>query len=153
MSDGGSPAWTNWVGNQTFAPKQVVTVDSEADVQREVASAVSGGHTVRTVGTAHSFTPIVETDVLLDTSSLRGIVEVDRRNQVVRAEVVTSVPLSKDRADAIERGLSSLTGKRVSMVSRVDDRIIGGMVARVGSTVYDGSLATQLRRIKERLMT
>jgi F0F1-type ATP synthase delta subunit len=39
------------------------------------------------------------------------------------------------------------------MTTRVDKDIIGGMVARVGSTVYDASVATQLKKIRERLTT
>jgi F0F1-type ATP synthase delta subunit len=39
------------------------------------------------------------------------------------------------------------------MVTKVDKEILGGMVARVGSTVYDASIATQLRKIRERLTT
>lgn len=73
------------------------------------------------------------------------------RKGVVRAEVTTSVPLSPDRATAIEKRLKAVTGKSVSMVTKVDENIIGGVVARVGSTVYDGSVATQLKRLRERL--
>jgi F-type H+-transporting ATPase subunit delta len=73
------------------------------------------------------------------------------RSQIVRAEVVTSVPIPRERAEAIEKRLEAATGKRISMVTRVDERIIGGVVARVGSTIYDGSLATHLKRMRDRL--
>ncbi|MFN2486219.1 MAG: FAD-binding protein, partial [Acidimicrobiia bacterium] len=69
--------WSNWVGNQTFAPRQVVATADEESVQEQVRAAVAGSYRVRTFGTGHSFTPIVETDVLLDTTALRGIVEID----------------------------------------------------------------------------
>jgi F-type H+-transporting ATPase subunit delta len=46
-----------------------------------------------------------------------------------------------------------LTGKRVRMLTKVDQNLLGGMVARVGSTVYDASIATQLKKIRERLTT
>jgi F-type H+-transporting ATPase subunit delta len=75
------------------------------------------------------------------------------RRQVVRAEVTSAEPLPGTRVDAIEKRLAALTGKRVSMTTRVDKDIIGGMVARVGSTVYDASVATQLKKIRERLTT
>jgi F-type H+-transporting ATPase subunit delta len=71
--------------------------------------------------------------------------------QIVRAEVVTAVPLPKERADELQRRLSQLTGQKVTMEARVDPSIIGGVVARVGSTVYDGSIATQLARMKDKL--
>jgi len=75
------------------------------------------------------------------------------RQNVVHAEVTSAEPLSNDRVQAIERRLAAVTGKRVSMTTRVDKDIIGGIVARVGSTVYDASIATQLKKIRERLTT
>lgn len=71
--------------------------------------------------------------------------------RVVRAEVTTSVPLAADRTDAIRRSLATLTGRHVSIVARVDPGLIGGVVARVGGTVFDGSIARQLERIKDTL--
>jgi F-type H+-transporting ATPase subunit delta len=44
-----------------------------------------------------------------------------------------------------------MTGRQVTMTTRVDPAIIGGVVTKVGSTVYDGSVASQLDRIKNRL--
>ena len=76
----------------------------------------------------------------------------DRQN-VVHAEVTSAEPLSNERIQAIEERLPTMTGKRVAMTTRVDKDIIGGVVARVGSTVYDASIATQLKKIRERLTT
>ena len=76
----------------------------------------------------------------------------DRQN-VVRAEVTSAEPLADDRLQAIEKRLAAVTGKRVAMTTKVDKDIIGGVVARVGSTVYDASIATQLKKIRERLTT
>jgi F-type H+-transporting ATPase subunit delta len=75
------------------------------------------------------------------------------RQNVVHAEVTSAEPLSNDRVQAIEQRLAAVTGKRVSMTTRVDKDIIGGVVARVGSTIYDASIATQLKKIRERLTT
>jgi len=71
--------------------------------------------------------------------------------RIVRAEVVTAVPLPDDRAKALEAGLASATGRQVRLETRVDPAIIGGAVARVGSTVYDGSITRQLERMREAL--
>ena len=71
------------------------------------------------------------------------------REGVVRAEITTAMPVGPERLEQIERGLAAATGKRVMVEARVDPAIIGGVVARIGSTVYDGSVATQLRKIKE----
>jgi F-type H+-transporting ATPase subunit delta len=72
---------------------------------------------------------------------------------VVRAEVTTSESLAAERTDAIRRSLATVTGRQVVVTSRVDRALIGGMVARVGGTVFDASVARQLERIKERLTT
>jgi F-type H+-transporting ATPase subunit delta len=72
--------------------------------------------------------------------------------KVVRAEVTTAAPLPADRAKTIGRSLERVTGRSVTIATRVDPAIIGGVVARIGSTVYDGSVANQLQRIKQKLV-
>jgi|SRR6185503_13739804 len=71
--------------------------------------------------------------------------------QVVRAEVTTATPLTAERVTQIEQKLAALTGRKVNMSTSVDPAIIGGVVTRIGSTVYDGSIATQLAKLKEKL--
>jgi F-type H+-transporting ATPase subunit delta len=71
---------------------------------------------------------------------------------IVRAEIVTADSLSEDRAQAFERALARLTGRGVRLATRVDASIIGGVVARIGTTVYDGSITTQLQKMKQRLV-
>lgn len=71
---------------------------------------------------------------------------------VVRAELVTAIALPSERLQALEQGLARATGRRVQMDSRIDPSILGGAIARVGSTVYDGSVTTQLARLKQQLM-
>jgi F-type H+-transporting ATPase subunit delta len=71
--------------------------------------------------------------------------------KVVRAEVTSAVALPPERAQAIERRLAEVTGRSVVLTTRVDSAIIGGIVARVGGTVYDGSVTTQLQKLKARL--
>lgn len=71
--------------------------------------------------------------------------------QVVRAEVVTAVPLAGDRERQLQQKLAAMTGRTVRLTTSVDPAIVGGLIARVGTVVYDGSVATQLARMKERL--
>ena len=71
---------------------------------------------------------------------------------VVRAEVTTAVPVAAERTRAIERGLAQVTGRTVTLAMKVNPSIIGGVVARIGSTVYDGSVTTQLQKMKQRLV-
>ncbi len=72
--------------------------------------------------------------------------------KVVRAEVTTAAPLPADRAKSIESSLAKMTGRTVIVDARTDPSIIGGVVARIGSTVYDGSVTRQLQKMKERLV-
>ena len=72
--------------------------------------------------------------------------------QIVRAEVTTAVPLEDDRAKAIAAALGAATGRQVIVEQKVDKSILGGVVARVGSVVYDGSVARQLEKMKESLV-
>jgi F-type H+-transporting ATPase subunit delta len=75
----------------------------------------------------------------------------ERRN-IVPAEVTTAVALPADRAGALARSLGDATGKTVVVTTRVDPSIIGGVVAVVGSTVYDGSVNGQLTRMRQKLV-
>ena len=88
--------------------------------------------------------------LLKDIAAIYHDLLAERRN-VVRAEVTSAEPLSPQRAQAIESKLAAVTGKTVSMTTKVNKDIIGGVVARVGSTVYDASIATQLTKIRNRL--
>jgi len=71
--------------------------------------------------------------------------------QVVRADVTTAEPIPETTVAELKQRLAQMTGRQVTMTTRVDPAIIGGVVTKVGSTVYDGSVASQLDRIKNRL--
>lgn len=71
--------------------------------------------------------------------------------QVVEVEVTTAMPLTESHAADFEKRLSKATGRQVLMTTAVDPALIGGAVARIGSVVYDGSVANQLARMRERL--
>lgn len=72
--------------------------------------------------------------------------------QVVRAEVTTAVDLPPERVAALQAGLAQATGREVQLDVRIDPAILGGAVARIGSTVYDGSITTQLQKLKRQLI-
>ena len=71
--------------------------------------------------------------------------------KVVRADVTSAVPLPGDRAQRLQQELAALTGRRVVMTAATDPAIIGGVVAQIGSTVYDGSVRRQLEKMREKL--
>lgn len=72
--------------------------------------------------------------------------------KVVRADVTTAMPLAADKAQAIRDSLARATGRTVTLTTTVDPSIIGGVVARVGSTVFDGSVTNHLRKMKQQLI-
>lgn len=71
--------------------------------------------------------------------------------KVIQAEVTTAAPLTPERVSELQQRLAKITGRAVTMTTRVDQAIIGGIVTRIGGTVYDGSFATQLAKVRDRL--
>ncbi|HSD89170.1 MAG TPA: ATP synthase F1 subunit delta [Kofleriaceae bacterium] len=69
----------------------------------------------------------------------------------VAAEVVSAKPLDPSQLSQITTTLEKLSGKKVSVTSRQDPGLLGGVVAKVGDVVYDGSLRTQLRNLRDEL--
>jgi F-type H+-transporting ATPase subunit delta len=72
--------------------------------------------------------------------------------KIVPAEVVTAVPLADHNRAALSAALGRAAGAQVTMTERVDPSIVGGVIAKVGSVVFDGSVTTQLARLKQKLV-
>jgi F-type H+-transporting ATPase subunit delta len=72
----------------------------------------------------------------------------DRRSGIVEAEVTSAEPLSADVAEKTRQTLEQVAGRKVRLSLRIDPSLIGGIVARVGSTVYDGSIRTRLQALR-----
>ena len=70
---------------------------------------------------------------------------------VAVAYVTTAEPVSPDDERAIRTRLAAMTGKQVELQLQVDPDIIGGIVARVGDQLLDGSVRTKLRALRQRL--
>jgi F-type H+-transporting ATPase subunit delta len=75
----------------------------------------------------------------------------DDRQGVIRARVTTALDLDSRQRDEVAARLQKLTGKKVRMEVFVDPSLIGGLVAQVGSTIYDGSIRQQLQTFKNSL--
>jgi F-type H+-transporting ATPase subunit delta len=100
-------------------------------------------------------TLVVEND---DIDEIDDIVEAFEQrvmdlHHVVRAEITSAVPLTPEKVQAIEASLATASGARVVITPRVDPALLGGVVAKVGSRVYDGSVARHLARIRARLVS
>lgn len=77
----------------------------------------------------------------------------DRRLGILRAEVIAARELSESLRAKLEEGLSQATGRKVIPNYRVNPDLIGGVVTRIGSFIFDGSLKGQLEALKHRLVT
>ena len=77
--------------------------------------------------------------------------EMNERQGLIVAEVTTATRVSEAEQAKLGRTLEHMTGKQVEFKFKTDASLIGGVVTRIGSVVYDGSVRTQLQEIKERL--
>ncbi len=75
----------------------------------------------------------------------------DERRGVAHAVVTTAVPLSADEQGAVATKLSSMTGKTIDVTSVIDPTIMGGLIARIGDQLIDGSTRTRLVALRRRL--
>jgi F-type H+-transporting ATPase subunit delta len=76
----------------------------------------------------------------------------DQRLGIVRARVTTAQTLEAGQHQELAAKLAEVTGKQVRMEVAVDPTLIGGVIAQVGSTIYDGSVRQQLQAFKSRLV-
>lgn len=98
--------------------------------------------------------------VLLENNRLTEISEIvvrfeavlDERAGIVIGEVSSARLLGEEQKAEIVRNLEKVTGKRVKPTFEIKEDLIGGVVARIGSTVYDGSVRTQLENLREQLI-
>lgn len=75
----------------------------------------------------------------------------DYRNQAV-AEVTTAAPMDEAQSATITRALERKTGKKILLQKRVDPAILGGVVARVGDEIVDGSVRNRLHNLQQQLL-
>ncbi len=68
-----------------------------------------------------------------------------------RAEVLCAAPLRPEQRERLQRALSARSGREVELEIRVDESLLGGVVASIDGVVYDGSLRTQLAQLRSTL--
>ncbi len=76
---------------------------------------------------------------------------VDEIRGITRGEVISAESLEESDLGRVTEALSKISGKKVLVTSKVDPFLIGGLVARVGDMVFDGTIRTQLNQLKESL--
>ncbi len=77
---------------------------------------------------------------------------VNERKGIVAATVTTAGDLGEPELAALLRSLSRATGSQVTLSVQTDSALLGGVIVQIGSTVYDGSIRTQLDEMRRRLM-
>lgn len=85
-------------------------------------------------------------------SQLREVAErfgqmLDERGGVVAANVTTARPIPDELKQTLHDTLASSTGRTVRLSFATEEAIIGGLVARIGSTIFDGSVQSHLDRL------
>jgi F-type H+-transporting ATPase subunit delta len=76
---------------------------------------------------------------------------IDDKAGRIAAEAVSAAALSPAQVAELTRRLEKLSGKKVQIAKREDPALLGGVVAKVGDIVYDGSVRTQLRQLRDQL--
>lgn len=76
----------------------------------------------------------------------------DHHERIQPAEVTSTEPLTERQQQRLSEKLAAVTGKRVRLSYRTNPAILGGLVVRIGNRIYDGSIVTQLGKLKERLL-
>jgi F-type H+-transporting ATPase subunit delta len=116
---------------------------------------------LETLGSAAGFSPrtTLFLGVLADHGHLSLLGEVaeaagsilDRRRGIAEAEVTSATPLPPETTERVRQALEQATGRKVRISVRTDPSLIGGIVARVGSTVFDGSVQARLDALRAQL--
>ena len=103
--------------------------------------------------TANFFRVLLKNQRLTDLSEIiqRFAFVLDERAGVVAAEVTTARQVPEEAKRLLLDKLKSVTGREVRLTFDMDEAVIGGIVTRIGSTVYDGSVRTQLEEIRVKL--
>lgn len=127
----------------------LVAIEAKKAILGELAQRMNLGQAVRNT-----------LEMLLDRRRLQALPAIaarlremaDERRGILRAEVLTAMPLPEEYFTQLQQQLERVTGRRIALDRKLDPSLICGVVARVGDTVYDGSLVARLRKMKETML-
>ncbi len=130
-----------------FANPAIAHIDKESILNKLIAKAQPS----RT--TANFLKVLLRNGRLTELSEIntRFEVEMETRSGNVVAKVTSARELTDSEKAELNANLAKLTGKQIKPAYTVDNGIIGGVVTQIGSTVYDGSVKTQLENLREQM--
>ena len=123
-----------------------------SDKERVLASLIE--KTKPTTTTANFLRVLLRNGRLGDLSEINKRFEavLEERSGFVSAEVTSAHELDDAAKNELQKNLEKVTGRKVRLNFATDEGLIGGLVTRVGSTVYDGSVRTKLENLREQLV-
>jgi len=125
-----------------------------AEVKRKVIAEVAGKMGLDVA--VRNFTYLVvdhrRTEILPEMEEA-FLSELNERLGIVEAEVTSAHELNDDEKRQLRTVLEQRTGKKVEARFQIDGALLGGAIVRLGSTIYDGSVRDQLKRLREQLET
>ena len=144
------------LGHAMHDSAELVTVLTNPAIRRADRRKVIDGLLDRIEAAPHTRNLVY---LLLDSERLGSLEAISRevdamieaRAGRLQAEVISAQPLDATQLSQITAALEQLSGKQVSVTRREDPDLLGGVVAKLGDTVYDGSLRTQLRTLRDEL--
>ncbi len=128
----------------------VIGVSSKERVIAEIAQRMELSPPVRRL-----LTLLAERERLMLLPELAGAVDqlCDARAGVHEVEIRSAVPLAENTRDRLQVALGKISGGEVRIKETVDPELLGGVVARIGTTVFDGSLQTRLNALRSKMLS
>lgn len=138
----GNSEWMAALSSQQISADQRVQILTKALENQEISSEVRNLLLLMAErGRLHLFPEVV--------ASFQT--QLDASMGVARGEVRSATPLSLEDREQLERMIHQVLGKETILTYRQDPKVIGGLVAQVGSYTFDDSLESHLRRLNEEL--
>jgi F-type H+-transporting ATPase subunit delta len=124
-------------------------------------SAAQRHNAVDALAAALKLSPVVVNflRLLVDRQRIADLAQITRAYRVlvdekvgrIRATVTAAAPLADQEMARLREAIAAMTGRTIVLDSKTDPSLIGGVVTQVGATMFDGSLRTQLERMREEL--
>jgi F-type H+-transporting ATPase subunit delta len=146
-------SWQDLIGSNTDLQNALANPSiAHSSKEKVLESLVERARPSRT--TSNFLRVLLRNDRLVDLPEIneRFESELEERSGVVTAQVTSARELLDGEKAQLQSNLAELAGRTVKLEYGIDKDLIGGVVTRVGSTVYDASVKTQLENLREELI-